>query len=114
MPIRSSKKGLGDIIHLGRELRLQCADNASLGRLNPEKIRYLYLAEDPEIAVHEVRLTIEQHVSVATFKTNDILKIYDFAREIKSQEGEGLDNDYSLFDAIQHRFSEPNSEDAFK
>jgi hypothetical protein len=74
----------------------------------------LYLAEDPEIAVHEVRLTIEQHVSVATFKTNDILKIYDFAREIKSQEGEGLDNDYSLFDAIQHRFSEPNSEDAFK
>ena len=90
------------------------ADNASSGRLNPERIRYLYLAEDPETAVYEVRPTIEQHVSVATFKTKDVLKIYDLAGEIKSQEGESSDNDYSLFDVIRQRFSEPNSGDTFR
>ena len=90
------------------------ADNASSGRLNPEKIRYLYLAEDIETAVYEVRPTIEQHVSVATFTTNNDLKIYDLTREIKTQEGERLDNDYSLFNVIRTRFSEPNSGDAFK
>lgn len=90
------------------------ADNTLSGRLNPERIRYLYLAEDPETAVYEVRPTIEQHVSVATFKTKDDLKIYDLAGEIKPQEGERSDNDYSLFDVIRQRFSEPNSGDAFK
>lgn len=90
------------------------ADNVSSGRLNPKKIRYLYLAEDPETAVYEVRPTIEQHVSVATFKTKEELKIYDLAREIKPQEGEYTDKDYALFDVIRKRFSEPNSGDSFK
>lgn len=90
------------------------ADNASSGRLNPEKIRYLYLAEDPETAVYEVRPTIGQHVSVATFKTKKELKIYDLAREIKPQEGENSDNDYLLFNVIRQRFSEPNSGDTIK
>ena len=90
------------------------ADIASSGRLNPEKIRYLYLAEDPETAVYEVRPTIEQHVSVATFKTEDDLKIYDLAGEINSQEEDNLDNDYLLFNVIRQRFSTPNSGDAFK
>lgn len=53
------------------------AEIATPGRLNPEKIRYLYLAEDPETAIYEVRPTIGQHVSVATFKTIDEVKIYN-------------------------------------
>lgn len=90
------------------------ADSATLGRLNPEKIRYLYLAEDPQTAVYEVRPTIGQNVSVATFKTNDEIKIYDLAAEIKPQEREIPDYDHTLFSVIQRRFSEPNTGDSFK
>ena len=90
------------------------ADIGSAGRINPEKIRYLYLAEDPETAIYEVRPTIGQHVSVASFKTVDEVKIYDLAQEIKSQEGEDSQIDYALFKVIQQRFSEPNTGDTFR
>ena len=90
------------------------ADIGSAGRINPERIQYLYLAEDPETAIYEVRPTIGQHVSVAYFKIMEELKIYDLAREIKSQEGEAPGNDYTLFNVIQQRFSEPNIGDTFR
>ncbi len=90
------------------------ADNATSGRFNPEKIRYLYLAEDPQTAVYEVRPTIGQDVSVAAYRTNDEIKIYDLAAEIKPQEGEILDCDYTLFSVIQKQFSEPNTGDSFR
>jgi hypothetical protein len=90
------------------------ADMVGPGRLNPEKIKYLYLAEDPKTAIYEVRPTIGQHVSVATFRTTDDIKIYDLATEIKPQDGEKTENDYNLFSVIQSRFSEPNAGDAFR
>ena len=90
------------------------ADSGSAGRINPERIRYLYLADDPQTAIYEVRPTIGQHVSVATFKTNEEIKIYDLASEIKHHEKEHEDNDFSLFYEIQQRFSEPNTGDAFR
>lgn len=89
------------------------AEKATLGRLNPEKVRYLYLAEDPYTAAYEVRPTIGQNVSIATFKTTADLKIYDFAKEIIFEEGDSLGQDYSLFGVIQQRFSEPNTGDPF-
>lgn len=90
------------------------ADAGSAGRINPERIRYLYMAEDPETAIYEVRPTIGQYVSVASFRTVDKVKIYDLAQEIKPQEGENTEYDYSLFNVIQQRFSEPNTGDAFR
>lgn len=90
------------------------ADAGSAGRINPERIRYLYLAEDPETAIYEVRPTIGQYVSVASFRTVDKVKIYDLAQEIKPQEGENTEYDYSLFNVIQQRFSEPNTGNAFR
>lgn len=90
------------------------ADVGSAGRINPEKIRYLYLAEDPETAIYEIRPAIGQYVSVATFKTKEEIKIYDLAQEIKLQGEETLDIDYLLFKEIQKRFSEPNAGDAFR
>ena len=90
------------------------ADAGSAGRINPERIRYLYLAEDPETAIYEVRPSIGQYVSVASFRTVDKVKIYDLAQEIKPQEGENTEYDYSLFNVIQQRFSEPNTGDAFR
>lgn len=88
------------------------ADIVSAGRINPERIRYLYLSEDPETAVYEVRPTIGQYVSVASFKTKDALKLYDLASAIETQE-ENLGDDYTLFSVIQKRFSEPNTGDPF-
>ncbi len=90
------------------------AEKASAGRLNPEKIRYLYLAEDPRTAIYEVRPTIGQYVSVATFRSIDEIKIFDLAKEIKPQEDEELKIDYSLFNEIQQRFSEPNAGDSYR
>ena len=90
------------------------ANIGSEGRINPSRIRYLYLAEDPETAIYEVRPTIGQYVSVASFKTKEDIKLYDLAGEVKSQEGEGPGNDYGLFNEIQQRFSEPNTGDTFR
>ena len=90
------------------------ADNVPSGRFNPEKIRYLYLAEDPKTAIYEVRPTIGQHVSVASFKMEEEIRIYDLAREVTPKKAVSIDKDYSLFDVICQRFSEPNTGDAFK
>ena len=90
------------------------AFNATSGRLNPAKISYLYLAEDPETAIYEVRPTIGQYVSVATFETQEEIKIYDLAVELENQEVENWNFDYALFCVIQQRFSEPNAGDVFK
>lgn len=79
------------------------------GRINPEKIRYLYLAENQETAIYEVRPIIGQNVSVATFKMTDDIKIYDLAKEIKSQERDDANIDYLLYEEIQRRFSKPNA-----
>ena len=85
------------------------ANNTPSGRINPESISYLYLAEDPKTSVYEVRPTIGQHVSVALFKTTEELRIYDLAEDIKTQDNNNKDEDISLFEVIQRRFSEPNS-----
>lgn len=87
-------------------------DKVTSGRFNPERIRYFYLAEDSQTAVYEVRPTIGQYVSVATFKTEKDLKIYDFAEEINTREEKDRDGDYSLLNVVQQRFSEPNTGDA--
>ena len=90
------------------------ADLGTAGRINPKKIRYLYLAESPETAIYEVRPTIGQYVSVAYFRTVDEVKIYDLTQEIKTSEGEDPKSDYALFNVIQQRFSEPNAGDTFR
>lgn len=85
------------------------ADKTSPGRINPEKISYLYLSEDPYTSAYEVRPIIGQHISVATFKTTEDIIVYDLTNEVKSNDESGQNNDYSLLDEIQKRFSEPNS-----
>ena len=90
------------------------ANRVSSGRLNPERIKYLYLAEDPQTAVYEVRPTIGKYVSVATFKTTDEIKIYDLVKKISPQGEENPKNDFALFSVIQQRFSEPNSGDILR
>ena len=90
------------------------AQIVTAGRINPEKIRYLYLAEDWQTAAYEVRPTIGQYVSVATFKIEDDMKIYDLAQDITSQRCENFGDNYALFSVIQRRFSDPNTGDTFR
>lgn len=84
------------------------ADLAPAGRINPENISYLYLAEDPLTCVYEVRPTIGQHVSIATFRLTKDIVVYDLASN-----SEGKDNLHNplLFNYIEKRFSTPNAGD---
>lgn len=90
------------------------ANKGSIGRINPERIRYLYLSEDSKTAIYEIRPTIGQYVSVATFKTKDTVKLYDLAKDIKPPEEGFMEEDYPLFSVIQNRFSEPNTGEALE
>ena len=71
------------------------------GRANPEGIRYTYLCEDETTPVYEVRPTIDQIVSVAKFKTNKRLKIYDINYSMEQFELP------PLFSTISEKFSVP-------
>lgn len=84
------------------------ADLAPAGRINPEKISYLYLTEDPMTCVYEVRPAIGQHVSRATFRLTKDITVFDLASN-----SDGKDNPYNplLFDYIEKRFSVPNAGD---
>jgi len=52
---------------------------ASSGRINPEGISYLYLADSPGTAIAEVRPWRRARISVATFITARTLKIVSFS-----------------------------------
>ncbi|WP_278846985.1 RES family NAD+ phosphorylase [Brachyspira pilosicoli] len=52
-------------------------DNIGAGRINPEKIAYLYLSEDVETCIIEVRPIISDIISVATVKITNDLNIFD-------------------------------------
>ena len=88
------------------------ASKASAGRINPERVKYLYLSEDPWTAAYEVRPIIGQHISVAAFRVKEQIKVYDLmwknGQEIEKSK---VDMDYALFEVIQKHFSEPNTGD---
>lgn len=75
------------------------------GRANPNLIRYLYLCEDSETPIYEVKPTIGQTVSLAKLKLNRDVKLYDFTLK---NNGISL----SLFSLIGKKFSMPNYGDA--
>lgn len=76
------------------------------GRANPDHIRYLYLSEDEETPLYEVRPTIGQYVSVAKFKTIQKLKIFDLTQIPTNNADNSLP---SLFTVISKKFSAPYS-----
>lgn len=76
-----------------------CASVA--GRSNPEGISYTYLCEDENTPVYEVRPTINQIVSVAKFKLNRQLKIFDINYTMAQIEFP------PLFSTISEKFSMP-------
>ena len=51
---------------------------ASVGRINPKGISYLYTASTPETAILEVRPQVGQKVSVATVEVTEEIRLFDF------------------------------------
>ena len=90
------------------------ADKTSPGRINPEKISYLYLSEDPNTAAYEVRPTISQYISVAKFKITEDIVVFDMTGDTNAEIENNVNNDNMQFDVIKRRFSEPNSGNPFK
>ena len=77
------------------------------GRANPNSIGYLYLSEDENTSIYEVRPTIGQIVSIARFHVQKDLNIYDFTKSIPI-ETEGCIKDLSmLFPYLGNKFSKP-------
>lgn len=90
---------------------------ASNGRLNPEKISYLYTAYDVETAIFEVKPLIGQMVSVAKLKSNKTLDILDLTKVFPMEQFDCNDTKQerkSLLQVISEEFAKPNYGDSFK
>ena len=88
------------------------AEKINDGRANPRYICYLYLSEDEETPVYEVRPMNSAIVSVAKFKLKKNLKLYDFTKSYQIEHDncsntENSDVDVSLFQVIGDKFSVP-------
>lgn len=77
------------------------------GRINPDKISYLYLAEEAQTCIYEVRPIIGQHVSVATFVTQKDLRIYNLAYKFPNDYPNEEKLNISLFEYVCQQFSKP-------
>lgn len=84
------------------------SDIISVGRINPAHIRYLYLSEDKYTPIYEMRPIIGQKISLARFKLNRNVKVYDLtlAPQDNSCALHGVDD--GLYIAIKSMFSKPN------
>lgn len=83
------------------------ADYVGNGRANPDHIRYLYLSEDSVTPVYEVRPIIGQTVSVAKFKLQKDVKIYDLTLDIHDLIQDTVTEFPRLYNTIGAMFSRP-------
>lgn len=85
------------------------ADHIGPGRANPDHIRYLYLSEDPDTPVYEVRPIIGQTISIARFKVKGDLKIFDLTMQLSDKYENPNYELPSLFNSVGKMFSKPYS-----
>jgi hypothetical protein len=94
-------------------------EKAVEGRLNPSGIPYLYLANNKETAIAEVRPWVGAYVTVVYFKltedqrlidlTKDFHKVRTLRKSPKNHDGESKEN--LIWSEINQSFSEPVSPD---
>lgn len=78
------------------------------GRINPDGISYLYVAEDVRTAILEVRPVPTQYVSVAQIEIVEDLTIYSFVEPLKlDSEGKNCLSCVN-YDSISKYFATPN------
>lgn len=83
-------------------------EKTASNRASPKYISYLYLASDIDTALAESRAQIEQHFSVAYFKTTEELKIANLTYQFFSDNS--LEEDMRLitfYSSIHRAFSAP-------
>ncbi|MFC0523286.1 RES family NAD+ phosphorylase [Pontibacillus salicampi] len=51
---------------------------ASDGRVNPLGISYLYLSNDRDTTIHEIRAGTHDYITIGTFKLNEDIEVIDF------------------------------------
>lgn len=90
------------------------ADKVGNGRANPDHIRYLYLCEDPVTPIYEVRPIIGDTVSVAKFKLNRDVKLYDLTLDIHDIVNDEVVELPRLYNTIGEMFSKPYNGDPTK
>lgn len=90
------------------------ADFIGNGRANPDHIRYLYLSEDPVTPVYEVRPIIGDTISVAKFKLQRDVKLYDLTFNIHDMNNDEVVELPRLYNTIGEMFSKPYNGDATK
>ena len=95
----------------GKEADAPPSEYASAGRINAKGISYLYLAEDYETAIWEVKPQVGDLISVGTFIIDKELKIFDVTYPTTSDTCEDVDDEI-IFDriALSTIFSRPISE----
>lgn len=79
------------------------------GRANPSKIINLYLSDDPNAALMEVRPTLKSYVSIAEIKTIEDLTVVDLSLASIFKNEDLILLGY----LISKEFSEPNNTDTF-
>lgn len=89
-------------------------DKITNGRANPDHIRYLYVCEDAETPLYEVRPIIGDHVSVARFKLDKEVRLYDLTLQMDTPVSDTNHASSKLFDAIGAMFSRPFNGDPAK
>ena len=95
-----------------REMLCPPKDIAIEGRLNPKGIPYLYLANNKQTAVAEVRPWVGAMVSVASFRIVKDQRLIDLTQDFpkkKSPGGRSVEN--RIWSQINESFSEPMSPD---
>lgn len=90
------------------------ADLIGNGRASPDHIRYLYLSEDPVTPVYEVRPIIGDTVSVAKFRLQKQVRLYDLTLDIHDIENDKVVELPRLYNTIGAMFSRPYNGDASK
>jgi hypothetical protein len=81
------------------------ADLVNAGRANPERISYLYMANEPMCAVAEVRPLIQEYISVAEIVILEELRIADLSYDAIGR----VDEELKLLTYIlMKEYSKPN------
>lgn len=88
----------------------QNADVVKEGRANPDRIKYLYVADQPNTALAEVRPLLKNYVSIAEIKVVNKLKIADLTYDIFKNINE---NDMMLVYLIMEEYAKPNNNEPF-
>lgn len=93
----------------GNELGAPPPQKATAGRMNRDGVSYLYLADERQTAIAEVRPHPSHKVSIGTFRNTESLRLADFSSVsfLDFKTDQKLDEDFLFLKSIDRSFSLP-------